>query len=412
MRRSGPRKPLSKLALATRGAIACLLVIALMVYITIASTGALSDNPEITASVPASNVGISEQAPVEYKGVVVGKVIRVETEQTTANVTMRIYQRQSDAISERSQVRVLPRTLFGDQFIQLIPPPDGETGDPITDGDTLMPDTSTETVQLYEAYVRLTDLLDRIDPEQIATALHAMAQLLDGRGEKFGRMIDQLHELTDDVPGLLDLVDDGATTTATLADQLAEAAPHGISAMRDAIALSELVVAEQDTLAGALTGGIAVSDESTRFLADNTDRFIELLRASGPVVDALARHPRGVPDAVRNARTLLEAGIPTFQTGPWFRIRANLTTKEPRPYTRADCPRYGSKPGPNCPTGTRSETQPARYGGTAGPVGSEQEDRTLTELLRAAPGGQDEQSDGMVGVLLGPLVRGSEVVVP
>lgn len=401
------RQPLSKLALAIRGAIACLLVIAAMVYITIASTGALSGYPEIMASVPASNVGISEQAPVEYKGVVVGKVIRVETKETTANVTMRIYDRQADAISERSQVRVLPRTLFGDQFVQLIPP-DGDPGEPISDGDTLMPDTSTETVQLYEAYVRLTELLDRIDPEQIATALHAMAQLLDGRGEKFGRMIDQLHDLTDDVPGLLALVDDGATTTATLSDQLAEAAPHGVKAMRDAIALSELVVAEQDTLAGALTGGIAVSDESRRFLADNTDRFIELLRTSGPVVDALARHPRAVPDAVRNARTLLEAGIPTFQTGPWFRIRANLTTKEPRPYTREDCPRYGNQAGPNCPTGT----QRASYGGTAGPVGSEQESRTLTNLLRAAPGGQDEESDGMVGVLLGPLVRGNQVVIP
>lgn len=407
MRRSGPRKPLSKLALATRGAIACLLVIAAMVYITVASTGALSGYPEITASVPATNVGISEQAPVEYKGVVVGKVIRVETRETTAHVTMRIYPRQAAAISERSQVRVLPRTLFGDQFVQVIPPPDGEAGEPISDGDTLMPDTSTDTVQLYEAYVRLTELLDRIDPEQIATALHAMAQLLDGRGEKFGRMIDQLHALTDDVPGLLDLVDDGASTTATLSDQLAKAAPHGIKAMRDAIALSELVVTEQDTLAGALTGGIAVSDESGRFLANNTDRFIELLRTSGPVVDTLARHPRAVPDAVRNARTLLEAGIPTFQTGPWFRIRANLTTKEPRPYTREDCPRYGSQAGPNCPIGT----QRATYGGTAGPVGSAQESRTLTRLLRAAPGGQDDESDGMVGVLLGPLVRGNKVVL-
>ncbi len=407
MRRSGPRRPLSKLALATRGAIACLLVIAAMVYITIASTGALSGYPEITASVPATNVGISEQAPVEYKGVVVGKVIRVETRDTTAHVTMRIYPRQADAISERSQVRVLPRTLFGDQFVQVIPPPDGKAGEPISDGDTLMPDTSTDTVQLYEAYVRLTELLDRIDPEQIATALNAMAQLLDGRGEKFGRMIDQLHALTDDVPGLLDLVDDGASTTATLSDQFAKAAPHGIKAMRDAIALSELVVKEQDTLAGALTGGIAVSDESRRFLANNTDRFIDLLRTSGPVVDTLARHPRAVPDAVRNARTLLEAGIPTFQTGPWFRIRANLTTKEPRPYTREDCPRYGNQAGPNCPTGTQRTT----YGGTAGPIGSAQESRTLTRLLRAAPGGQDEESDGMVGVLLGPLVRGNKVVI-
>lgn len=404
------KPPPSKLALATRGAVACLLLIAVMVYITIASTGALSGDPEITAAVPASNVGISEQAPVEYRGVVVGKVVQVETRQTTATVTLRIYDRQAGAISSRSQVRVLPRTLFGDQFIQLIPPPGGRAGEPIVDGDRLMPDTSTETVQLYDAYVRLTTLLDEIEPEQIATALHAMAQLLDGRGEEFGRMIDQLHELTGDVPGLLDFVDDGAATTATLSDQLATAAPPAINALRDAISLSKRVVAERHTLASALTGGIALSEQGSRFLDDNTDRFIELLRASGPAIDALARHPRALPDTVANARTLLEAGIPTFQTGPWFRIRANLTTEEPYSYTRKDCPRYDDQAGPNCPSG--SQRQQVSYGGTVGPVGSAQETRTLTELLRAGPGAKDEQANGMVGVLLGPLVRGNQVVVP
>ena len=83
---------------------------------------------------------------------------------------------------------------------------------------------------------RLTELLAQIEPAKISAALHAMAQLLDGRGERFGEMIDQLYDLTDDVPRLLSLVDDGMEVTSTLSAQLAEAAPDGIKAMRDAIA--------------------------------------------------------------------------------------------------------------------------------------------------------------------------------
>lgn len=412
-RRTGRKQPPTRFGLALRGVIGASIVVALIVYTTVASTGALSGYPEVTAAIPASNAGVTEQSAVEYKGVVVGKVIKVETAKSTSTITMRIYDRQADGISSAAQVRVLPRTLFGDQFVQLVPPP-GNAGKPIETGDTLEADASEGTVQLYEAYVRLTDLLQRIEPAKIATALSAVAQLLDGRGEKFGRMIDQLYELTDDVPKLLAFVDDGMEAASTLSSQLAAATPDGIKAMRDAIAISETVVAERRTLEQLLTSGITMTGEGKRFLGDNTDRFIELMHASGPVIDTLARHPQGTPDAIRSARTLLEKGIPTFQTGPWFRIRANLTTEEPRLYTTADCPRYGAQAGPNCGAGTQGGSERTSYGGYAGPVGSEQEKDTLSRLLRSAPNalGSDaasEEASGAVGVLLGPLLRGTQV---
>ncbi|MQA61729.1 MAG: MCE family protein [Actinophytocola sp.] len=412
-RRTGRKQPPTRFGLALRGVIGSAIVVALIVYTTVASTGALSGYPQVTAAIPASNAGVTEQSAVEYKGVVVGKVIKVETAQSTSTITMRIYDRQADGISSAAQVRVLPRTLFGDQFVQLVPPP-GNAGKPIETGDTLRADTSEGTVQLYEAYVRLTDLLQRIEPAKIATALSAVSQLLDGRGEKFGRMIDQLYELTDDVPKLLALVDDGMEAASTLSSQLAAATLDGIKAMRDAIAISETVVAERRTLEQLLTSGITLTGEGKRFLGDNTDRFIELMHASGPVIDTLARNPQGTPEAIRSARRLLEKGIPTFQTGPWFRIRANLTTEEPRLYTTADCPRYGAQAGPNCGSGTQNGSARTSYGGDAGPVGSEQEKDTLSRLMRAAPNdlgsaAANEEASGAVGVLLGPLFRGTRV---
>lgn len=415
-RSSGRKKPPTKAGLALRGAVGVAIIVALIVYTTVASTGSLSGYPEVSATVPASNAGVTEQSSVEYKGVIVGKVIKVTTERQTSTLTMRIYDRQAAGVYADAKVRVLPRTLFGDQFVQLVPPEQG-AGEAIEDGDVLATDTSEGTVQLYEAYVRLTELLGQVKPEKIASTLSAMAQLLDGRGEKFGKMIDQLYDVTGDVPELLELLDDGMNVSSTLSSQLAAATPDGIRAMRDAIALSETLVAEQETLHGALTGGVALTTEGRRFLGDNTDRFVELIRASGPVIDTLAENPRGVPDAVRSARTLLEKGIPTFQTGPWFRIRANLTTKEPRPYSTADCPRYPGLAGPNCGTADQGAARSTTYGGAAGPVGSDEERETLNELLRsvpdslASPQAVDEAS-GALGVLVGPLVRGTKVITP
>lgn len=415
-----PRKdPPGKLALALRGAVVTAIIVGLIGYITIASTGALSGYPEITASVPASNAGVREQAAVEYKGVVVGKVVDVTTERESSTVTMRIYDRQAPGISKHALVRVLPRTLFGDQYVQLVPPKQ-HTGESISDGDRLAADQSKGTIQLYAAYVRLTELLRKVKPEKVAGALGAMAQLLDGRGEKFGRMIDQLYELTGDVPELLELADDGMDLAQTLTSQLAEATPYGVRAMKDAIAMSETLVAEKGTLASALSGGITLSAEGRRFLADNTDRWVQLMKASGPVMDVLAENPTGIPDSVRAAKRLLAAGIPTFQTGPWFKIRANLTTHDPHEYDLSDCPRYGSLAGPNC-GGSSAQARsaptagpPVTYGGAADSVGSEPERNAIRELLRSAPGVLTESGDaeGALAVLVGPLLRGAQVITP
>lgn len=410
-RNSPPKPPPGRGALAVRGAIGVVLLVGIIVFTTIAGTGAFAGYPEVTAEVPASTAGIREQAPVEYRGVVVGKVTKAVTRETTSTLTLRIYDRQAQGISSASLVRLLPRTLFGDQYVELVPPKDGG-GKPLAAGDVLKADNSAATVRLYDAYVRLTELLSEVKPEKISAALGAMAELLGGRGERFGRMIDQLYEITGDVPELLDVIDDGMTAARTLSEQVAAATPDGIKALRDAIVLSRSVVEKRETLHHLLISGIQLSNEGSRFLRTGTvDRAVRLMRMSGPVIDALAARPGALPRTVTNVRRFVESGIPAFDTGPWFKIRAVLTTEEPHPYTAAECPRYPGLNGSNCVTGARTSTP--IYGGTAGSVGSRTERNTLAEIMAGAPGGSSGATDssGPVGVLLGPLVRGTQVVL-
>lgn len=413
------RKDPSKSQLVLRGAIAVALLFAVIVYTTIASTGATSGYPEITAAIPASNSGIREQTSVEYKGVIVGKVIKVSTSESTSTLTIRVYDRQAAGISSESKVRILPRTLFGDQFVQLVPPA-GSVGHTIEDGDVLAADDSAGTIQLYAAYVRLTDLLAQVKPEKISSALAAMSQLLDGRGEKFGKMIDQVYDLTGDVPALLKLADDGMIAAKTLSEHMVRATPDGISALRDAVALSKTLVAERDTLERMLVSGVTLSRESSRLLGgDNIDRAVQLMRATDPVVDTIAARPGALPKTIGAVRKVAELGIPLFESGPWFKIRASLTRAEPYPYNAPDdCPRYPGLAGPNCGGASAASQRSSApdYGGTAGSVGSPSERDTLAEIMGAAPGtlstGLSGASAGVFGVLLGPVVRGTRVIVP
>ncbi|MBA0127334.1 MCE family protein [Haloechinothrix sp. YIM 98757] len=415
------RSEMGRFRLAAWGAVGLVAFLVITVTTTVYGTGALSGHPEVTAEVAADTIGVPSRAPVEYKGVLVGTVTKVETTKTTSVLTMRINERHAESVSTRARVRVLPRTLFGDLFVELVPAE--EAGEPISDGDELRPDESEEAVQLYDAFERLTTLLEEIEPAKISTALGALSSFLEGRGERFGTMLDQLHEMTDDTDDLIALIDDGMEAVTTLSEQAVEATPDGIRALRNAVQISRTIVEERRTIHQLLTSGSTLAGEGSRLArSDNVDRFVELVRTADPITDELVADPGALPRTVHSVRELLEAAPPTFKEGPWFRIRANLTTEEPYPYTAEDCPRYPGQDGPNCSGAEQDErageqeAQRERYGGTSGPVGSDAEKETLNELLEAVPqdmrAARDSEAEGAVGVLLGPLVRGSQVVVP
>lgn len=428
--RAPARREQSRWQLALWGVLGLVGLVTVAIGTTAYGAGALSGDPEVTAEITTQAAAVPVRAPIEYQGVVVGTVTDVQIRTSGSTVTMRINERHADAISAGAQVRVLPRTLFGDLYVDMVP--GEESGaDPIQDGDRLDEDTSPDAVQLYDAFEELTSLLAEVDPAQINTALAAVSDFLRGRGERFGEMLDDLHAVTDDMDDLLAMIDEGAQTMTEFAEQAVDAAPDGVRALRNTVEISQMLVPEQDTVRAMLTSGIELTGETSRLArSENVDRFVELVRTADPVVDELADNPSGPPEAVRSMRELVEVARPTLQEGPWFRIRANLTAVEPYPYTEEDCPRYPGQEGPNCPDGQQAphqnqqqkgqqgerENAAAQHGGASGPVGSAQERETLRELMGAAPenlpAAGDEDADGAVGVLLGPLVRGTQVSVP
>jgi phospholipid/cholesterol/gamma-HCH transport system substrate-binding protein len=399
----------SRATLAWRGLLLSTMLLAGGVTAVAYGSDAFTDDPTVTSVVPASAGLIRDQASVQYRGVVVGKLVGIEAGTEDSRLVMRMDPGQLNLIPGNAQVRVLPRTLFGDQYIDLVAAP-GPNGPPLAPGTQLRADTSTQTAQLYATFRRLHSLLTAMRPAQLQVALSALADALRGRGERLGRTIDQLHAASAAAVPTVDAVLASMPELKSTVDTLSTMTPDLTATLENTLALSQLVVEKQRNIAALLSAGTDLVGRSQRLLLDNRDRVIQLVRNTGPLSEALGANAGNVGALLNNLSEFLDKGNRVFATGR-FEIRAGASIVDPYPYTAEDCPRYPGLDGPNCDD-AQPVPSPLPIGGTAGPVGSTQEMEALRRLLPLLPGQPTTADPHLFGLLLGPLVRGAQVITP
>lgn len=416
----------SKTTLALRGLVVSVVLVIAAAAIVTNSAGMFAGSTTITCLLPVSAGPVAPDTPVLYRGVRVGTVAEVRADSDGATVTVAMRDGMLARIPGGVRARLLPRTVFGDEYIGLSVPDESRAERELRPGAVVEANTSTRTVRLYTAYNQLYELISAMHPAEIQAALDTLSDVLRGRGTEIGRMIDKAARLGGEVRPMLDGLGADLRAVAELARGLAAASPDMLAALKDAIELSETVVDERDTIHALLTSGTALADQTQRSLLTNGERVIELVHTADGVAEIFTRHPNAIEASLDAVGLFLDKAIRAFSTGQ-FKINAALSLDNPYPYTAKDCPSYPGEAGPNCDDPTpeqRSTAESARRppGGTAGPVGSPAEDAKLRELGSSLandsglskPDGDEpvKPNVDLLGILLGPMVRGEQVRVP
>lgn len=143
--------------MALRGVLAVLVIVAGSVLTALSSGGDLfTAAPAVTSHVPSTAGPVNAKSPVQYRGVVVGKLTEIDMGEAGARLTLRIDEEHLGRIPAGVHTRIVPRTLFGDQFVQLAEPekqvqPAATDSAMLADGAVIPADTSRDTVQMYQA---------------------------------------------------------------------------------------------------------------------------------------------------------------------------------------------------------------------------------------------------------------------
>jgi phospholipid/cholesterol/gamma-HCH transport system substrate-binding protein len=411
-----------------------------------------------TVTLHATRIGneLSVPADVKLDGVLVGRVSKTATTGADTTLTLKISKSMISSIPSNVEARILPKTLFGEKFVDLITPAK-PSPKPLADGAVIPQDRSSVAVELQSVFEKLVPVLKTLNPAELSTTLSNVAMALRGRGNELGQnlvLIDRyLAVLNKDLPNIKHDI----SGLADLASNVADAAPDLLNILRNFSVTAHTFTVKKDDFAQFLLGTSGFATTATNVLQTNGNALIKLAHTSRPVLDTVASYsivleclPNGLSIFDQTRLQHAFAGgelhidlIPVGDRGAYTAAERPTTKEFENDTLPANCyglpydghgfrlPKnptpYPFAPGPNASKGgllgtggasnvgggvggnarqKSNVSQPDILGSTAG-VGSKAEQRTIARLLGESD--NTASSMGLGDLLLGPMLRGMAV---
>lgn len=372
-------------------------LIGLVIAGTVATyRGAFEDTVPVTVQADRAGLTLAPGAAVKLRGVEVGSVGDVDVDGDRVLVTLELDSELAERVPAGVTAQIVPPTAFGAKYVQLtdtVPGADRAIGA----GDVITADKVT--VEVDEAFVNLTKVLDAARPAEVSAALSAVAGAVDARGVKIGELITQtdayLRSFNPSLPALaadLRVADDAL-------DVYADARVDLVRTAVNAGKVSDTVVAQQASLRALELSLTSFSQDAETLLRGTRRRLPTTLRLYAPITDILERYSPELPCTVlglASVNRLAENAVGGTHPGVTT-ITKIVPGRTPYSYG-SDLPQLGETTGPACyglphvdpaeaaQSAARFGTGPNPYAGPE-PTPSE---RTLTTLTNLLAGGRNQ----------------------
>lgn len=373
---------------------------------------------------------------VKLRGMIVGEVRSVETTGDGARLRLALDPDLVDLIPADVSARLLPKTLFGERYVDLVSPQAGATTAPIAEGDTIDQDRTSVAIELEQVFEDLLPLLRTVQPEKLAMTLNALASALEGRGTRLGQNLVLVDRYFKEINPKMPAIQADISGLADLASTYAVAAPDLVRAATALITTNTTIVSKQKELAGFLAGTAGFANTTADFLDANGQRIIQVGKVQRPTLQVFAKYSPEYPCLASGMVNWLPR-IDEAWRGGTFHLTI-ITAPQRKGYQPGEEPRWGETRGPRCyglpnPTvpsrgmelrdGSRTDgaaaaahsALPAMFAGEqgmsiadvdSGLAGTDAEQRVVAALV--SRDGTGEPS-AITTLLMGPMLRGSVV---
>jgi phospholipid/cholesterol/gamma-HCH transport system substrate-binding protein len=406
---------------------------------------AFTPRTAVTLTTGTLGNAIQKGSDVKLRGVPVGTVTKIAPTDTGAELTLELQPSVADQLSTSTTARLLPKTLFGERYVALQSvSTTGTAAATLAKGGEIRQDTTQQAVELQQVLDEMLPLLRSIQPEKLSSALGEMAAALRGQGSSIGASMDAWQAYLKKINPLVPQMSDDFAALGRVATQYADAVPDLLDALDTMTTTSATLVAERDQLSAAFATVIDASNASTGWVKSN-DKTIRVLSAqSRKALEATAPYASEFPCLLRAMKNYIPAMDSTLGKGtdePGIHVVLNVVESRGKYLAGKDTPSYTSTGGPRCPyvtgqTGTQAVTRSAIAADTSasadesvptiaappssrlessdgdlGEVNSPAESELINELVAPTKGKAPSTYPTWSSLLLGPLLRGTEVTV-
>ncbi|MFD4369043.1 MlaD family protein [Rhodococcus sp. NPDC058521] len=248
-------------------------------------------------------LGLGVGSAVTYRGMQVGKIENVSVAPGGDGADLRIALDPGTRIPVGSPAKVTTTTALGIQTLDITP--DTEASPYLEAGGSLVVRDEDQPAELGDLLVRMSDLIETVDPGSISTLSGTFGTGLDGAGPELQQLIENAGQLSDMLseraPALARLVENGVPLLETLADN-SDSIPGVAGAFRD---VSQQLVANEPSLVYLMDRSPEALERAQQLFDDNQASVGGLLTnlvTVGGVLDdrqpALAAGLESIPDAL------------------------------------------------------------------------------------------------------------------
>jgi phospholipid/cholesterol/gamma-HCH transport system substrate-binding protein len=328
------------------------LVIALFITMSILIFNKVfRDVKYITAYTDDLGNALASDADVKVRDIIIGQVRDYAPEDGRVALKLAINSSEFGMIPANATVRLMPKTLFGERYVEVVLPEDPEG--PIQPGGILLQDPAGNTVDAAKMYDTFYSLLEAVPPQDLAITLGALNQAFSGRGDKLGAMIERfttmVTEYNRELPNLERTVQD----FATFADTYSDAAPALVSALEDFRTTNRTIIEDRSVIDVMLESIRVAAGETAGFLNINGERLVGISADLRETSEMLARYSPSFPCTFRDfARhlELVKIVISKDRPTPGLNLTAEIANPRGRYLPNQDEPRMFDTRGPICYT--------------------------------------------------------------
>lgn len=305
--------------------------------------------PALHVTVDSDRAGLQllPHSDVKVRGLIVGHVTGIRATRSGAAIDLALDPDKAALIPANSSARMLPKTVFGEKYVDLVPP--AAPGPRLKNGDVIPQDRSAVAIELNQVLNDLIPVLRAIRPADLNATLNAVATALQGRGEELGGLIDESDAYLRQINTQLPTVVHDLRALNVVTGNLNAAAPDLLTIMQNLQVTNRTIAAEKPQLVDTLDQGINLTGRLTSFAADNEPRLVGVEIANRDALALLARYAPGVPCVLRGMLKLqprLTDAVGGRQPG--VHVTLELVKASPAYKPGLDAPKLTDQRGPRC----------------------------------------------------------------
>ena len=228
-------------------------------------------------------------ADVKLRGIIVGDVRKIDLAGGHAVLDLALDPDRVGLIPANVQARLLPKTIFGEKYVDLIIPP-AASPHTIRAGDTITLDRSKTAVELERVLDNIMPLLRALDPAKLSGALTALSTALQGRGDRLGENLVTFERYLGELEPSLPTLRQDLQKLATVTDTYGAAAPDLLATLKNLTTTNNTITEQQTELRSFLASTTDFAGNADSFLTQHGDRLIQVAEVSRPILTSLARY--------------------------------------------------------------------------------------------------------------------------